>query len=104
LIRGGFMRTILKIIGAMMVTILLLSSTMVASETWPPGTWEKGDEKTHFGHTFEEEYWTADTSNTSDDGVKYTFTTSYVNKDNVQAFLVAFNKAEKNGTVSTLPY
>jgi len=43
-------------------------------------------------------------SNTSNDGTTYTFSASYVNYNNVQAFLVAFKTAEKNGSVSTLPY
>jgi hypothetical protein len=48
--------------------------------------------------------WTTDVSNTSKEGTTYTFSASYVNFNNVQAFLVAFKTAEKNGTVSTLPY
>lgn len=99
------MRTSLKVIGALMVTALMLSSTFAAADTWPPTEWKAGQEKNVLnGHSFSEEYFTTDVSNTSTDGTKYTFSASYVNYNNVQAFLVAFNKAEKDNKVSTLPY
>lgn len=69
-----------------------------------PETWENGDEVEITGHSFDEEYWTADISNTTDDGAEITMTMSYVNNDDAQAFLLAFKTYEKNGNVSTLPY
>jgi len=70
----------------------------------PPEEWEIGDEVGITGHSFEEEYWTADISNTTDDGAEITMTMSYVNYDDAQAFLMAFKTYEKDGNVSTLPY
>jgi hypothetical protein len=69
-----------------------------------PETWEDGDEVAITGHSFDEEYWTADISNTTDDGAEITMTMSYVNNDDAQAFLLAFKTYEKDGNVSTLPY
>ena len=87
------MRLSLKVICALLVTAIMLSPSTMAD--WPPETWTEEDAKEHLnGHTFKEELWTTDISNTSTDGVKYTFTASYVNDQNVQAFLIAFNKFE----------
>jgi hypothetical protein len=71
---------------------------------WPPEVWEAGDEVEITGHSFDEEYWTADISNTTEDDAEITVTMSYVNNDDAQAFLLAFKTYEKNGNVSTLPY
>ncbi len=69
-----------------------------------PEVWEDGDEVAITGHSFDEEYWTADISNTTDDGAEITMTMSYVNNDDAQAFLLAMKTYEKDGNVSTLPY
>jgi hypothetical protein len=70
----------------------------------PAEHWEDGDEVAITGHSFDEEYWTADISNTTDDGAEITMTMSYVNNADAQAFLLAFKTYEKDGNVSTLPY
>jgi hypothetical protein len=67
--------------------------------------WEDGDEVDITGHSFDEEYWTAeDVSNTTEDGKDVSFTVSYINYSGVQVFFVAFNSiSDENGT-GTLPY
>jgi len=98
------MNASIKVIGALFLTMVMISPA-VLGDTWPPSSYKPGDEKDKLGgHAFTDEMWTTDFSNTSTDGTKYTFSASYVNANNVQAFLVAFKTAEKNGTVSTLPY
>ena len=93
----------LKVLGAIFVTFALLSSSMPAN-AWNC-EYKPGDEASILnGHTFKEEMWTTDVVNTSEDGMKHTFTTSFVNFDNFQAFLVAYNKGENGTKVSTLPY
>lgn len=70
-----------------------------------PDKWKTGDEgKILNGHTFQEEMFTTEVSNTTKDGADVSFTVSYLNFNEVQAFLVAFNQWEKNGNRSTLPY
>jgi len=71
----------------------------------PPSTWKSGQEADITGHTFSEEYWTKESiTNTTDDGANASFSLSYVNYNNVQAFLVALNTVTKNSTVGTLPW
>jgi len=94
----------LTAIGAILVTMIMVSSSFVGA-TWPPNTYKTGDEKDKLsGHTFKDNYWTTDISNTSADGTVNTFTASYVNDMNVQAFLIAFKTSVKDNKTSTLPY
>lgn len=83
------------------VVSMMFAPSVIA---WPPEEWEKGDEILITGHSFDEEYWTADISNTTDDGAEVTVSMSYVNYDDAQSFLIAFKTYEKEGNVSTLPY
>jgi hypothetical protein len=67
--------------------------------------WEKGDEKKYTdGRSFEEEWWVADYSNTTEDGYNLTSSIFYVNKDNVQAFLIAIKDIKNETTIGTIPY
>lgn len=90
---------------AMFFCILMIGQIVLAI---PPDEWEEGKEKEVFGHTFDEEYWTAPSLKfNSSDGKKIAeFSVSYVNYKNVQCFLAAFNKWEnkEEGIVGTLPW
>jgi hypothetical protein len=67
--------------------------------------WKKGDEKKYTGgRSFDEEWWVADYTNTTDDGYNLTSSIFYVNNHNVQAFLIAINKLENETNVGTYPY
>jgi len=89
----------LKIL-CVIIVLLLISSTSLA-----PGfdDWEKGDEEEITGHSFDEELWTAEVSNETENG-NATFVISYVNYADVQAFLVAFKTIENDNGTGTLPY
>jgi hypothetical protein len=91
---------------ASVFAVCLIVSMMFAPAviSLPPEHWEEGDEVAITGHSFDEEYWTADISNTTDDGAEITMTMSYVNNMDAQAFLLAFKTYEKDGNISTLPY
>lgn len=65
--------------------------------------WEKGDEEEIFGESFEDHYWTAEVSNSSENGTA-TFVVSYVNYEDVQAFLVAFKSVGNDTASGTLPW
>lgn len=65
--------------------------------------WEKGDEEDILGESFEDEYWTAEVSNETENG-NATFVVSYVNYADVQAFLVAFKDIGNENGSGTLPY
>ncbi len=78
----------------------MLSSPSVAA----PTTWNLGDEKAWTGHTFSEEFWTADIKNTTADNANVTFSASWVDTGSVEAFLIAFKEWEKDGSKATLPY
>ena len=70
----------------------------------PPSAWSPGKEKDITGHAFTEEYWTSGAiTNTTADGTTASFVMSYVNTNNVQAFLVALDNVAKNSTIGTLP-
>lgn len=91
--------------GLLTAVLSIAAATMVASPTLAaPTTWHTGDEAAWTGHTFAEEYWTADIHNTTADGANTTFSASYVNAGSVQAFLIAFKEWENNGSKATLPY
>ncbi len=92
------------------VVLCLLMSGMMLVPTGAGSdyftNWQEGDEFEITGHYFSEEYWTKDqVTNTTDNGDLVSFTMSYVNKNNVQAFMVALHHVEnsENGT-GVLPY
>jgi hypothetical protein len=91
-----------------LVALLALFSTAILvmpAGALPPSSWTPGKEKDLTGHAFTEEYWTSGAmTNTTADGAVASFTMSYVNSDNVQAFLVSLNTVTKNTTVGTLPW
>jgi len=90
---------------AIVVVLSLISVAFFAPQARAPipDTWNTGDEYAITGHRFTEEYWTADITNTSG-GATTKMTMSYINHNDAQAFLLAFNTYEKNGNISTLPY
>ena len=90
-----------------MVTALfaVVAAAMIASPAASaPTSWNQGDEAAWTGHTFTEEYWTADVKNATGDGANTTFSVSYVDAGAVEAFLVAFKYWEKGNATATLPY
>ncbi len=94
----------IKIVSVVLAMSLLGVALLVPTvPAPPPEVWHDGDEVAITGHSFNEEYWTADISNTSN-GATTTMTMSYVNHAEAQAFLLAFKTYEKAGNVSTLPY
>ena len=73
-------------------TALLVASACGGDGSALGEDWGEGFEEEYVDHTFEEEMWTNDDIGyTNDDGSNGSFTASYVNANNVQAFLVAFN-------------
>ncbi len=90
---------ILKLLCLLLVG-LLLSPTSSASGF---DDWEDGDEYEITGHYFDEQNWTAEITNETEEG-NATFVISYVNYANVQAFLVAFKEIENENGTGTLPY
>jgi len=94
--------------GRTIVALLALLSTAVLvfpAGALPPSSWKPGQEQDITGHTFSEEYWTKESiTNTTPDGANASFSMSYVNYSDVQAFLVALNTVTKNSTVGTLPW
>jgi hypothetical protein len=90
-----------------MVLLALLSTAIMVmpAGALPPSSWTAGQEAAITGHTFSEECWTKESiTNTTADGANASFSLSYVNYSNVQAFLVALNTVTKNSTVGTLPF
>ena len=91
-----------------LVALLALFSTAIMvmpAGALPPSSWTPGKERDITGHAFTEEYWTSGAiTNTTADGAVASFTMSYVNSNDVQAFLVAMNTVTKNTTVGTLPW
>jgi hypothetical protein len=69
------------------------------------GKYYDGIEEEIFSHSFDEEYWTTELTNTTENDDLVKFTVSYVNKNDVQAFLVALHSVQnpENGT-GVLPY
>jgi hypothetical protein len=94
--------------GKTFVALLALLSTAILvfpAGALPPSSWKTGQEQDITGHTFSEEYWTKESiTNTTADGANASFSMSYVNYSDVQAFLVALNTVTKNSTVGTLPW
>ncbi|HEX9709531.1 MAG TPA: hypothetical protein VGB42_06145, partial [Candidatus Thermoplasmatota archaeon] len=64
-----------------LVTALMAAAAamLVASPaSAAPTVWNEGDEAAWTGHTFSEEYWTAEVTNETADGASTTFVASYV--------------------------
>ncbi len=96
------MRARLSVCLALLATASLV---LPSSSALPPSEWRAGREKEITGHSFDEEFWTKDAiTNTTEEGVEASFSLSYCNYKDVQAFLVALNSVKKNSTVGTLPW
>lgn len=92
---------VLAVIVSMLSCLLLVSS----ASAFPPVTWNEGDEAEVFGHTFEEEYWTNESVEvTNEAGDNLTFSASYVNTQDVQAFMLALNDVSNDEGVGTVPF
>jgi hypothetical protein len=75
------------------------------ASAFPPANWEDGDEVPIFGHSFEEEYWTNESiETTSPAGDNVTFSASFVNYENVSSFLFSLNTIENANGVGTVPF
>ncbi|MDH3365273.1 MAG: hypothetical protein OEM29_04645 [Thermoplasmata archaeon] len=93
-------RVIVVAVSAILSVMLINNAT-----AFPPATWNEGDELAIFGHSFDEEYWTNSSMNaTTPAGNDITFSASYVNDNNVQAFLLALNMAEDENGSGTVPF
>jgi hypothetical protein len=90
---------------ALQLFCVLIAGLLLVPTSSAPGLddWEDGDEEEITGHSFDEELWTAEVSNETENG-NATFVISYVNYENVQAFLVAFKTFENDNGTGTLPY
>ncbi|MBU1159037.1 MAG: hypothetical protein KKE24_06835 [Candidatus Thermoplasmatota archaeon] len=88
------------------MTCVVVSLALIGSASaFPPETWQDGDEVAVFGHSFEEEYWTNESFNeTSPAGNDVSFAASYVNYQNVQAFLLSLNMVENSTGSGTVPF
>jgi hypothetical protein len=88
------------------VVSIALSMVLVSNvSAFPPATWQKGDEQAIFGHTFQEEYWTNSSIQAqSPQGDNVTFSASYVNYDDVQAFLLSLNNVQNANGTGTVPF
>ncbi len=95
------MRKLLPALFCLMIVALLASPVNAV----PPAAFTAQDAKDLLGHTFKEEYWTAeDIPFTTNDGADVSFSMSYAQYKSVDTFLIAFNTWEKEENVSTLPY
>ena len=95
------MKRILTVIASIVACVLLIGN----ASAFPPATWQDGDEVPIFGHSFEEEYWTNDSvETTSPAGDNVTFSASFVNYENVSAFLFSLNMVENDNGVGTMPF
>ena len=95
------MRRILTVIFSLVVGMMLIANV----SAFPPVTWHDGDEEAIFGHTFDEEYWTnssIEVQNAAGDNL--TFSASYVNYEDVQAFLLCLNMVENQNGTGTVPF
>lgn len=95
------MKRALVALVSVVVCVMLVSN----ATAFPPETWQDGDEIAIFGHSFEEDYWTNESiSATSPAGDNVTFSASFVNYKNVQAFLLALNMVENDNGSGTIPF
>ena len=95
------MRRILTVLVSVAVGMMMLANV----SAFPPATWHDGDEAAIFGHTFDEEYWTnssMEVQNAAGDNL--TFSASYVNYEEVQAFLLCLNMVENANGTGTAPF
>jgi len=91
---------------ALIVIMCFASCLMLVSNAsaFPPSTWHAGDEVAMLGHSFSEEYWTNESIKAqTKTGDNVTFSASYVNASNVQAFLIALNMVENSSGNGTVP-
>ncbi len=92
----------------MLTAAVCLMSCLVlvtSASALPPATWNKGDEKALFGHTFDEEYWTNESVKANaTTGNSITFSASYVNYHDVQAFLLALNSVQNANGTGSVPF
>jgi hypothetical protein len=95
------MRRLLTALVSVVVGMMLAANV----SAFPPATWNEGDEAAMFGHTFEEEYWTNESIEVqSPAGDDLTFSASYVNFEDVQAFLLCLNMIENSNGTGTVPF
>lgn len=86
-------------------SIALCAMLMANASAFPPETWQDGDEVAIFGHSFEEEYWTNESMTaTSPAGDDVTFSASFVNYENVSAFLLSLNMVENENGTGNVPF
>ena len=87
------------------VSVIMGLMLIGSASAFPPTAWSEGDEVEIFGHTFEEEYWTNSSMNaTTPQGTDVTFSASYVNNNDFQAFLLALNMVEDENGSGTVPF
>jgi len=84
-----------------LIIVAILASPVTAV---PPASFTNADAMDLLGHTFDEEYWTAEDVSFEKDGADISFSMSYASYKSVDTFLIAFNTYEKDNNVSTLPY
>ena len=93
-------RVFVALASAVMSLMLIMNAS-----AFPPTVWNDGDEVAIFGHSFDEEYWTNTSMNaTTPEGNNLTFSASYVNDNDVQAFLLALNMMENENGSGTVPF
>jgi hypothetical protein len=94
-----------KRVSIVAASVILCAMLVSNASAFPPAAWEDGDEVDVFGHSFDEEYWTNESMTvTGPAGGNVTFSASYVNYQNVQAFLLALNMVEKDNQTGTVPF
>ena len=93
-----------KILSVMciMIAMLLLAPSATAKDYFE--SWDDGDEFELTGHTFSEEYWTSEVTNTTDGGDNVTFSVSYINNSGVEVFYVALDNVEGPNGKGAMPY
>jgi hypothetical protein len=86
-------------------SVAVCAMLMANASAFPPETWQEGDEVAIFGHSFEEEYWTNESMTaTSPAGDDVTFSASFVNYENVSAFLLSLNMVENENGTGNVPF
>jgi hypothetical protein len=93
----------ISIVLALFVTLILFFSSSVPGAALDD--WQDGDEAKYTGgHNFDEEFWHADYTNTTDEGYNLTSSIFYMNSHNVQAFLVAVKEIKNETNKGIVPY
>lgn len=86
---------------SIVICIMLMSN----ASAFPPATWNEGDEQQLFGHTFQEEYWTNASIRVQDRNMNnLTFSASFVNYGDAQAFLLSLNMINNMNWTATFPF